>query len=108
MSFGVIPLTHDKFAIVDNDDVLALRSFHWRAVQAHCGWYAKTTISRNGKPIDISMHRFIARTPFGLICHHKNGNSLDNRKENLINMDKLAHTLLHRNNKIRKKFNVPS
>jgi len=101
MSFGIIPLTHGKFAIVDNDRVAALRKFAWRAVKAkHC-WYAKTTIRRNGKDIDISMHRFIAQTPFGMVCHHKSGNSLDNRAANLENMDKLTHTLYHRANNIR-------
>jgi len=47
------------------------------------------------------MHRFIARTPFGDVCHHINGDSLDNRFENLKNMGKQDHTMLERNNRIR-------
>jgi len=80
-----------------------LRKFHWRAVHAHNNWYAKTTIRKDGKNIDISMHRFIARTPFGMVCHHKNGDSLDNRFTNVVNMTKQDHTMLERNNRIRVK-----
>lgn len=107
MNSVTIPLTQGRFAIVDTDRYQALMQFKWRAVQAHFSWYAKATIVRNGKEISISMHRFIARTPFGLVCHHINGNSLDNRAENLTNVDKLAHTLYHRHNRILKKFEIP-
>lgn len=104
MTHGIIPLTKGMFAIVDNDRVSALRKFSWRAVKAHSKYYAKTTIRKHGKDITICMHRFIAQTPFGLICHHENGNSLDNRKVNLTNMEKRAHTITELNNRITRKF----
>jgi len=103
-NFACIKLTQGKVAIVDKDREAAIRKFKWRAVKHQRSYYAKTTIIKNGRQIDISMHRFIARTPFGLVCHHLNYNSLDNRRANLENMDKLSHTLLHQNNRIRKKF----
>jgi len=46
------------------------------------------------------MHRFIAQTPRGMICHHRNHNSLDNRLDNLANQDKRSHTLHHQANSI--------
>lgn len=101
MAFAVIHLTQGKVAIVDNHRYAALNKFSWRAVHAHNNWYAKTTIRRDGVDIDISMHRFIARTPFGMVCHHINGNSLDNREANVKNMSKQEHTMLERNNRIR-------
>lgn len=101
MAFAIIQLTQGKVAIVDNHRYAALNKFSWRAVHAHNNWYAKTTIRRDGTDIDISMHRFIARTPFGHVCHHVNGNSLDNREANLLNMSKQEHTMLERNNRIR-------
>lgn len=100
MTHGIIPLTRGKFAIVDSDYVHVLRQFQWRAVQHKRSWYAKATITRNGIQIDISMHRFVARTKFPDVCHHDNENSLDNRRKNLINMSKDAHDMLHANNKI--------
>lgn len=103
-SHGIIQLTQDKFAIVDSDYVHVLRKFAWRAVQHKRSWYAKCTITHYKKQVDISMHRFVARTTFGEVCHHINGNSLDNRRENLVNMTKDGHNLLHANNKILVKF----
>ena len=101
MTHGIITLTQGKVAIVDNDRVAALRKFSWRAVHAHNNWYAKTTIRKSGKDIDISMHRFVAQTKFGDVTHHINGDSLDNRFANLRNMSKQEHTMIERCNRIR-------
>jgi len=102
--YALIPLTRNRVAIVSASRESALLKFSWRAVQHKRSWYAKTTIVKNGRQIDISMHRFIARTAFGLVCHHDNRNSLDNRDENLINMSKKQHDLLHTLNNILIKY----
>ena len=102
--YALIELTQDKHAIISKSRLPGLSKFSWRAVQHHRSWYAKTTITKNGKQIDISMHRFIARTKFPNVCHHKNRNSLDNRDENLENMTKQAHDLLHTLDSILIKF----
>lgn len=104
MSHGIIPLTQGKVAIVDTKYVSYLRKFSWRAVRHKRSWYAKTTVMRYGKQVDISMHRLIAQTPKELVCHHLNGNSLDNRRANLLNMTKRGHTLHHAHNKILVKY----
>jgi len=103
-NFSCIKLTQGKACIVDPDRLEALKKFTWRAVQAKRSWYAKADIqTKNGK-VTICMHRFIAQTHFGDVCHHINGNSLDNRKSNLINMSKKEHDLHHKNNKILIKY----
>ncbi|MBA7611854.1 hypothetical protein ES703_19085 [subsurface metagenome] len=102
--YALIPLTRGKVAIVSAHREAALLKFSWRAVQHKRSWYAKTTITKNGKKIDISMHRFIARTPFDDICHHINRNSLDNRDENLQNMSKTDHDKDYQNNGILIKY----
>lgn len=99
-----IKLTQQKIAIVDDDRYDALMKFKWRAVRKRGGWYAKTTIYKNGNRIDISMHRFIAKTPYGMVTHHDNRNTLDNRSFNLINMSKEGHDLYHCNDTIKIKF----
>lgn len=99
-----IVLTNNKIAIVDDDRYDALMKFKWRAVQRHGGYYAKTTIYRNGKRIDISMHRFVAQTPHGLVTHHDNRISLDNRRRNLINMTKDNHNRFHADDNVLIKF----
>lgn len=102
--YAHIPLTQGKYTVVSAHRESALLKFSWRAVRHKRSYYAKTTIVKNGRQIDISMHRFIARTTFGQVCHHDNFNSLDNRDENLLNMTKKAHDLLHTLNSILIKF----
>ncbi|GAH45974.1 unnamed protein product, partial [marine sediment metagenome] len=41
--------------------------------------------------IFIRMHRIVADTTGVMICHHINGNSLDNRGANLQNMTRWEH-----------------
>jgi len=103
-NYRTIPLTQGKIAIVDAERYDALMKFSWRAVRAKHNWYAKANSKDPKKPWTISMHRFIARTPSGMVTHHINGNSLDNRKINLENQSKLQHTQYHANNSIRRKF----
>jgi len=95
-----IDLGNGFFAIVDADYKAVLEKFSWRAVKAHCNWYAKATINAAGKILDISMHRFIAHTPRHYVCHHINHDSLDNRRENLVNMTKQSHASYHSLNNI--------
>ena len=99
-----ITLTNNKTAIVDDERYDGLMKFKWRAVRKRGGFYAKTTIYKDCKRIDISMHRFVAQTPFGLVCHHVNRNTLDNRLVNLVNMIKHLHNELHANDTIKIKF----
>lgn len=99
-----IKLTQQKIAIVDDDRYDALIKFKWRAVKRRNSWYAKTTIYKNGNRIDISMHRFVAHTPFGKVTHHDNRNTLDNRRDNLINMTKENHNRIHANDTVLIKF----
>jgi len=99
-----IKLGQGKFAIIDHADWPALSKFAWRAVKARRNWYAKATIYKAGVKIDICMHRFIARTRYPLVTHHINYNSLDNRRENLVNMTKKDHHLKHKLNNIQVRY----
>lgn len=81
-----IPLTKNKFAIVDDEDYENLNRFKWYL--SNTG-YAMHSIHL-GKDSDgkykhknISMHRLINKTPKGMDTDHINHNTLDNRKCNL-------------------------
>lgn len=75
-----IQLTKGMNAIVDDDDFELLSGFKWQTV---CGGkYAARSTKLDGRKM-IYMHRFIMGSPDGGIVDHKNGNTLDNRKENL-------------------------
>jgi len=100
----MIPLNDGKTAIIDTEDIPRIKNYKWRAVKASRLWYVKTTVGSGKKKVDLSLHRMIARTPANEVCHHKNRNSMDNRKINLDNMDKKAHSALHKMNNLIVKF----
>lgn len=55
----------------------------------------------------IPLHRLIMNNPEGMDVHHKNGNTLDNRKENLQIMTKLEHARLKkRPKKLVKQYSI--
>ena len=75
-----------KEAIVDDDDYEMLMEHKWHAhKQLNNKFYVerKSPIDSNGKRKIIRMHRVITNAPKGMQVDHINGNTLDNRKENL-------------------------
>ena len=75
-----IPLTQNKFAIVDDEDYEYLNQRKW----CFDGRYAVRNSPRHHyKRTQISMHRFIMTAPDNMQVDHKNLNRLDNRKANL-------------------------
>jgi len=91
-----IKLTQNKIAIVDDDDYLQLSSHSWFFVQNRSGptGYARRGQKLNGRT--VSMHRLIMKLPEGMVVHHKNGNGLDNRKENLCLITPSTHARIRR------------
>ena len=75
----LIPLTKDKFAIVDAEDYERLSKYKWHTLKNRRNYYAK----RRGPHRMVSMHRVILNAPAGLVVDHINHNGLDNRKSNL-------------------------
>jgi hypothetical protein len=69
--------------IVDDEDYARINGEGvWTASRGKCGnWYAYRG-ARPGKP-HFLMHRFIMNALPGETVDHRNGNGLDNRKENL-------------------------
>lgn len=86
-----IPLQNGLYALVDPDWFDVLIQFHWYAKKSfHC-WYACRKVTDGKRVWFIRMHRLIADTPPGLVCHHVNRNPLDNRRMNLQNMSEFEH-----------------
>ncbi len=75
----LIPLTQDKFAIVDAEDYEQLCKYKWYAQRVGKNYYARNR-RRHGL---VSMHRVIMKAPKGLVVDHINHNTLDNRRKNL-------------------------
>ena len=83
-----IPLTQGKFAIVDDEDFHYLNRFNWFTSNNKKGnYYAIKKFSKrnNQKSFEISMAYMIINTDtVNSMITHKNRNTLDNRKQNLI------------------------
>lgn len=58
---------------------------NWRAFRANNGYYAATSVSRNGKKKLVLMHRVIMGLENGYprCVDHANGDTLDNTDQNL-------------------------
>lgn len=75
----IIKLTQGYEAVVSSKDYPRLSQKKWHALVFPRGTYAGSM--HNGSA--IYMHRFITDCPKGMVVDHINGNTLDNRRENL-------------------------
>ena len=75
----LIPLTQDKFAIVDAEDYDRLSEHKWHVMKCVRTEYAGSY--QDGKY--ILMHRVLLNAPHHRIVDHRDGNGLNNRKHNL-------------------------
>lgn len=80
---------------VDLDDYAYLMKHKWTTLKTRYKLYVVRQVCRKGYFRKIRMHRVIMRPPPGFHVHHKNGNTLDNRRENLENMRAKDHACLH-------------
>lgn len=102
-----VPLGNGMTALIDEADLDVVSQYTWYAAKYFRSWYARTTFTRKGVRHTLSMHRLVAKTPAGQVCHHRNRNSLDNRRTNLLNLAKKEHQMLHLNNTLLIKFEDP-
>lgn len=79
----LIPLTHGKYAKVDDKDYEFLMQWKWYAHNRRGKWYATRSIAINKKRFYVDMHRIVNATPNVYQTDHRNGDTLDNRKVNL-------------------------
>jgi len=75
-----IKLTQGKFALVDDEDFEWLSQWKWYAQKSCNIFYAKTHIYKNDKRTTIGMHSLLLNAKQ---IDHKDGNGLNNQKENL-------------------------
>lgn len=81
-----IPLTQGKVAVIDFDDFdERVRPHQWCAHKGRRTFYAARTRRKSDGlgSKTILLHRVITNCPDGLEPDHKNGDGLDNRRENL-------------------------
>lgn len=86
LDYGIIWIGHKYKVILDHDDFLHQFGYHWRPKRKKKKIYAVRRFKRLGKTYEISMHRAIMHSRPGEEPHHKNHDTLDNRKSNLENV----------------------
>lgn len=79
-----VPLSNGGFALVDAADYLLVSQYNWnrsgkRRKDGTFLWYARTTFQQQR----FSMHRFIAGAQVGQLVDHRDGDGLNNRRDNL-------------------------
>ena len=79
-----IQLTQGQVALVDDEDYEWLNSFKWCATRDKANYYAVRSTRIAGKKRNQRMHKLImGTTPKGMMIDHKDGNSLNNQRNNL-------------------------
>ena len=80
-----IPLGNDRYAIVDADNFKVLVRYPWHVSSSKGRYHAVHTrrAGANHDARDILMHRWIVRARSNELVFHRNGDGLDNRRENL-------------------------
>lgn len=79
-----ISLTRNKITLVDDEDFETLNKFKWYLTATNDGneyAYSYGASRKRSNHDCISMHRFLMQSE--MYVDHKNGNGLDNRRENL-------------------------
>lgn len=79
-----IPLTQGLEAIIDEEDAERILPHRWHASKKRNTFYACRKVGPAGAQVTIYMHRFLLGvSEKNVLIDHKNGNGLDNRRENL-------------------------
>lgn len=78
-----IPLTQNKFALVDDADYDWLMQWKWHAQHNGHNWYAARNQGKRPFRTIVQMHSVIAATPKGFDTDHIDGNGLNNQRDNL-------------------------
>lgn len=85
----LIELNHGQVTIVDDIDYAWLQ---------HSSWYARPRLQAGMydayHPRGQAVTRAITDAPVGYVVHHINGNTLDNRRHNLLIMSRPDHSAL--------------
>ena len=78
-----IELSQGKVALVDDEDYEYLNQWKWCALKSHNVYYAVRTVRHDNMQTTQCMHRLILNCPSGMKDDHRNGDGLDNRRDNL-------------------------
>lgn len=80
----LIPLTQEKFALIDDEDFELVSQYKWCAYFSGGNWYARSNAQINYKRVTLKLHTLVLGKILQKVeIDHVNRDGLDNRKENL-------------------------
>lgn len=77
----LLALTKGKYAKIDPCDVARVSQFKWWAEPKNGGKWVYAVAKIDGRT--QFLHRYLLNAPKGVLVDHKNGDGLDNRRENI-------------------------
>lgn len=92
---GIISLGNSHWAMVDAADYPEISKHRWTWKRSRHCIYAVRKVRANGHESLIRMHRQIMNPPKDQDVHHSNGNPLDNRRCNLVQLTPDQHKAIH-------------
>lgn len=81
-SLAYVPLTQGYEAVIDAADAHLVASWNWYAIKDGNTVYAQRSVA-TGERRTVRMHRVLMGDPTGLLVDHRDGNGLNNIRENL-------------------------
>ena len=82
---STVQLTKGKIALIDQSDAEMTSKIKWYACETNAGYFYAACHGGNchSSKIHVFMHRYLMGEPTGMKVDHRNGDSMDCRRENL-------------------------
>lgn len=91
----VLSFPNGKRVLVDCDVWERIKRHKWFVKRSGSCWYCCRKVPTEFSCFFVRMHRQIMHTIPGYVVHHINGDSLDNRVVNMMNVTKDQHNFFH-------------
>lgn len=78
-----IKLNQGLITFIDDEDFELVSKYHWYAYKSNNTFYVQTKVTKDGKRVNIKMHRLIMNVRGREVIDHKDRNALNNTKSNL-------------------------
>jgi HNH endonuclease len=77
---AILPLTNGEYTLIDGEDYEELAQLTWQRLSSG---YVAHAVELDGRTVHFLLHLMVFGAPDGVLVDHRNGDKLDNRKENL-------------------------
>lgn len=83
VDYLTVPLSQGKVALVSPEDYERVSAYKWSLWACRGLEYVVRSFGKGKDRRQVSLHRYVLNAPKGTHVDHKNGDGLDNRRENI-------------------------